>query len=328
MLTLGPKVRVSIRKSASLARSGLATVVGLGAAMSLFPPQAEAARGGCPAGMVSVHGKFCIDAYEASVDVVNARGATLRRQSPYHIPKPDDRLRARTRRGVVPQAHISQEEAARACEAAGKRLCTDEEWVEACKGRQPTTYPYGDEHQPGRCNDKGVSPLRSIHGNKDGTEVFGIEAMNDPRLNQVPGSLARSGKFSRCRNSFGAYDMVGNLHEWTANPSGVFRGGYYLDNELHGAGCNYKTTGHNTKYRDYSIGFRCCRGGAGDAVVKKQRAAAKKKKRGAPKSYVVAKGDSLWGIAKKHDVSVTELCEKNQISPKDAIVPGQELQIP
>ncbi|MCB9582841.1 MAG: SUMF1/EgtB/PvdO family nonheme iron enzyme [Polyangiaceae bacterium] len=290
-------------------------------------PRAEAKRRGCPAGMVSVHGKFCIDAYEASVDVVDARGRTRRRQSPYHMPNEGERIRARSRRGVVPQAYISQEQAEAACEAAGKRLCTDDEWVEACKGRSPTLYPYGDEHQDGRCNDKGVSPLRKLHGAGDGLDVFGIEAMNDPRLNKVPGSLARTGQFRRCRNSFGAYDMVGNLHEWTANPTGVFRGGYYLDNELHGRGCSYLTTGHNTKYHDYSIGFRCCSGGAGDAQVKKQ-APKKKPANGKTRTHVVESGESLWGIAKKYGVSVSDICEASKISPEDPLQPGQELTIP
>lgn len=321
-------MRAGSRTIAPLSR-GIACWALLGlAALLIEPPSAEAARG-CPAGMVSVNGKFCIDAYEASVDVVNASGKTLRRHSPYQVPKSEERLRARSRRGVAPQAHISQEMAAQACENAGKRLCTDEEWLEACKGKQPTTYPYGDEHQDNRCNDKGVSPLRTIHGAKDDSQVFGIDAMNDPRLNQVPGSLAPTGKFSRCRNSFGAYDMVGNLHEWTANPGGVFRGGYYLDNEINGTGCDYKTTAHNTKYRDYSIGFRCCRGGAGDAVVKKQRETRRPEtKRQQPRTHVVEKGDSLWAIARKYDVEVKALCDKNQISPKDPIRVGQELEIP
>lgn len=293
-------------------------------------PRAEAQRAPCPAGMVSIQGRYCIDAYEASVDVVDARGRTQRSQSPYHVPKDDDRLRARSRRGVVPQAHISQERAADACAAAGKRLCTDDEWQQACKGKEPTLYPYGEEHQPGRCNDKGVSPLRKLHGAGDGLDVFGIEAMNDPRLNQVPGSLARTGQFSRCRNSFGAHDMVGNLHEWTANSAGVFRGGYYLDNEQNGRGCGYKTTAHSTKYRDYSTGFRCCSGGPGDAAARAERAerAKKARKKGAPKTHVVEKGDTLWAIAKKYDVTVSELCEANGISPDDAIVPGQELKLP
>lgn len=82
--------------------------------------------------------------------------------------------------------------------------------------------------------------------------------MNDPRLNQLHGSLARTGRFSRCRNSWRLYDMVGNLHEWIADPKGTFLGGYYLDTKINGEGCDYKTVAHNADYHDYSTGFRCC----------------------------------------------------------------------
>jgi hypothetical protein len=40
---------------------------------------------------------------------------------------------------------------------------------------------------------------------------------------------------------------------------GTFRGGYYLDTHINGNGCEYKTTAHSVKYRDYSTGFRCCK---------------------------------------------------------------------
>ena len=49
------------------------------------------------------------------------------------------------------------------------------------------------------------------------------EPMNDPRLNQLPGTLAPTGSFGRCTNSFHVYDMVGNVHEWTADPRHVPR---------------------------------------------------------------------------------------------------------
>ena len=52
--------------------------------------------------------------------------------------------------------------------------------------------------------------------------------------------------------------MVGNLHEWTSDPNGQFRGGYYMDTHRNGDGCFYKTTAHTPSYRDYSTGFRCC----------------------------------------------------------------------
>jgi formylglycine-generating enzyme required for sulfatase activity len=90
-----------------------------------------------------------------------------------------------------------------------------------------------------------------------------MEAMNDPLLNQIFGTLARTGQFARCRTGSGVYDLVGNLHEWTANPAGTFRGGYYLDTSLNGEGCEYVTKAHSPQYHDYSIGFRCCRDGIG-----------------------------------------------------------------
>jgi LysM repeat protein len=303
-------------------------------ALVLWPPSATAARSGCPAGMVSA-GKFCIDVFEASLDVVGKSGKTIRRHSPYQTPKPGLRVGARSRRGVVPQAYLSQEQAADACEAMGKRLCTDQEWITACRGRDPTRFPYGDEHVGGRCNDSGTSPLRKLHGADDSLDTFGMEAMNDPRLNQLPGTVAPTGKFGRCRNSFGAYDMVGNLHEWTADPEGTFRGGYYLDTKTHGEGCSYVTTGHNVKYHDYSVGFRCCKGGEGDRVVAPtsgvgsvDASAVEILVRTKGAQHVVEKGDTLSAIASQHKSSVMAICEANKIAKSDPIRPGQELIVP
>ena len=56
----------------------------------------------------------------------------------------------------------------------------------------------------------------------------------------------------------GAYDMMGNLHEWTADPEGTFRGGFYVDTQINGPGCTYVTTAHPTTWHDYSTGVRCC----------------------------------------------------------------------
>lgn len=248
----------------------LALAASLALALLLPAPAAEA-RKGCPAGMRLIQGKFCIDRYEASMDVVNSKGKTQRRHSPYHQISPDQRVRARTRRGVVPQAFITQEEAAIACETAGKRLCTDDEWVTACKGKKPTLYPYGEDHVAKRCNDYGESPLLRVFGNKSKEELYGYDSMNDPRLNKLKKTVARTGSHSKCRNSYGLHDMVGNLHEWTSNKTGVFRGGYYLDTHRHGRGCDYKTTGHNTKYSDYSVGFRCCSRPGGEKRPKEIR---------------------------------------------------------
>jgi hypothetical protein len=51
---------------------------------------------------------------------------------------------------------------------------------------------------------------------------------------------------------------MGNLHEWTADPAGTFRGGFFVDTRVNGNGCLYRTTAHDTSHWDYSTGFRCC----------------------------------------------------------------------
>ena len=86
--------------------------------------------------------------------------------------------------------------------------------------------------------------------------------LNDPRLGQVDGALAKTGSHAQCVNGYGALDMVGNLHEWVkTDPNAVhgsFAGGYYLDTSINGDGCNYRTGAHAHDYHDYSTGFRCC----------------------------------------------------------------------
>jgi hypothetical protein len=90
--------------------------------------------------------------------------------------------------------------------------------------------------------------------------------LNDPALGQVDGALSKTGEHAECVNGFGAFDMVGNLHEWVATDPvaihGTFAGGYYLDTTLNGDGCNYRTVAHAHEYHDYSTGFRCCSGAA------------------------------------------------------------------
>jgi formylglycine-generating enzyme len=284
-----PRARDTARRASSLEiprardavrRAGAFTITAGLLAAVLSGPSAEAAKAECPDGMSSVLGRYCIDRYEASLAVVDKRGRTIGRHSPFHTLN-GEAVKAESRRGVYPQGYVSMKHALEACNAAGKRLCKDDEWVTACMGRDPTTYPYGNAHVEKRCNDHAVSPLRTLFGIKDEVQTFGWQRMNDPRLNQVAGSLARTGAFKKCRNAFGVHDMVGNLHEWTADPDGTFRGGFYLDNTTHGLGCRYRTTGHSSIYHDYSTGFRCC--SDPDGGKKKRRSAAGSGAKSAPK---------------------------------------------
>lgn len=199
---------------------------------------------------------FCVDRWEASV--VEIRGTEEVPHSPYE-PVSNVEVRAVSKPGVVPQGYISKLQAEAACHNAKKRLCSGEEWSRACRGSTSAAFPYGDARKKGYCNDSGRAPLAKLY---PGGNVFSsATAMNDPRINQAPNTVAKTGSHDRCRSPYGAFDMVGNLHEWTAEVSGsrgTFRGGYYQDTRQNGEGCAYKTVAHGLDYHDYSTGFRCC----------------------------------------------------------------------
>ena len=226
------------------------------------------ARGPCPSGMAHIpsdapksHG-YCIDRWEAGVvEIVGRKEAP---HSPFE-PVTKKKVKAVTRSGHVPQGYISKNEAEEACKNAHKRLCTGEEWQKACHGKKPTSYPYGDERKDGYCNDNGRSNVNVLYKDLGDAAYASPEAMNDPRINKQPDTVARTGAYEHCKNAYGVFDMVGNLHEWTAElvpyeagMKGVFRGGYYQDTSKNGIGCNYKTVAHDVAYHDYSTGFRCC----------------------------------------------------------------------
>lgn len=131
-------------------------------------------------------------------------------------------------RGRRPRTSVTHTAAAGACKAAGKRLCTDREWLRACVGRGGASYPYG----------------RTFDGNKCNTE----DAEGDER------SLAAAGSFRRCRSAVGAFDMSGNAAEWTADQT--VRGGNYASAD-EDAACRAGGRRSAGSARA-SIGFRCC----------------------------------------------------------------------
>ncbi len=222
-------------------------------AAALGATTAEEARGACRPGMVSIEGRYCIDRYEASLVEVMPSGEE-RPFSPFSTIG-DQHVRAVSEPNVFPQGYISATQAERACNASGKRLCKVAEWQQACRGPDNKRYGYADKREPGRCNDKGRNPVVALFGFR-----YDASTMNQPRLNQLSGTLAKTGDHSGCESGYGVYDMVGNLHEWVADPNGTFYGGYYQDVASlgHGDGCSYQTTAHEARYHDYSTGFRCC----------------------------------------------------------------------
>ena len=219
-----------------------------------MPPAKPGAQ--CPPEMGLVLGAVCVDRYEASVVERAADGTLLPHASNLAL-APGHVYLARSVPGVVPQAYMSGAQALSACRQAGKRLCAPVEWRVACGGSEGYAFPYGADRMPGRCHDSGANPMLTYHADTQ-ARGWGPLELNDPRNIELEGTIAKTGTFAGCVNDFGLYDMVGNLHEWTADPNGTFQGGYWLDTSLHGDGCAYRTIAHPFDYHDYSVGFRCC----------------------------------------------------------------------
>ena len=213
-------------------------------------------------------GFYCIDRWEDSIELLKADGSATLRPGNLKVDGIEDQVRAVSVSGRKPQGYISGKQAAKACERAGKRLCQIDEWVTACRGPKHTIYPYGDVRKAKVCNDRykklDYHPVVRLFKAEapPGTDpkmMWHPSWMNDPRLHEMSHSVVKTGAFEACTNEYGVYDMVGNLHEWVADPDGTFFGGYLMDTYQNGQGCEYRTIFHPYDYHDYSTGFRCCR---------------------------------------------------------------------
>jgi len=258
--------------------------VQFGAAPELVPGM-TAATSRCPAEMVDVRGRFCIDRYEVMlVDLQQGRrlspyyhptraqtAASFRDWSrgtqgaPIAVPAPPDfqlsdefEPRAESHASVTPSGYLSGTVAELACRNAGKRLCKLDEWVLACRGQGGHKFPYGDQYQDGRCNVfREAHPGQVLHHDMSTGHL-------DPRLNLVEGAngplLRKTGATESCKSPWGndaIYDMVGNLDEWVDAAVGAFVGGFYARSTREG--CDSKVSSHPRAYFDYSLGTRCCR---------------------------------------------------------------------
>lgn len=156
----------------------------------------------CPADMVLVDdGPYCIDKYEF----------------------PNERH-------VVPTSNITYPQAVELCKSRGKRVCTETEWLTACRGRRALNYPYGNRFEANNCN---------VAGNRN--------------------RAVESGNFFRCESTHGAIDMSGNLSEWVSSSTGGARafGGSFLTEKFNSACNSFIELDKNSKY--FHTGVRCCK---------------------------------------------------------------------
>lgn len=110
---------------------------------------------------------------------------------------------------ALPFVWSSATQAQRVCKALGKRLCTQDEWVAACRadpeGGRPSNYAYGDELDLEACNTN-----RSKRDYQDDP----CDPTSVKSTWETCGThTAPAGAFPRCRSRLGVFDLHGNVAE-------------------------------------------------------------------------------------------------------------------
>jgi sulfatase modifying factor 1 len=193
----------------------------------------------CPDDMVHATPTVCIDRY----DWPNVEG--VRPQLGLSaVPEDED-----IENGVVMDAEAL-------CESVGKRVCTAQEWEQACRGPDQARYPWGDElpkYVPGTgegiCNyDKWFKPY-------DEEKVFERDPKHMAELDQSEPAGSRP----KCVAPSGAYDMIGNGEQWVRCPK-KGRYGWCLVGRFWSepVSCSARITAHAPKWHWYTTTTRCC----------------------------------------------------------------------
>lgn len=175
----------------------------------------------------------------------------------------------------LPVVWISPSRANEICKVQGKRLCTQDDWVLACRGNPDgpdlQDYAYGNDLDLTACHTRGE---RSAKCDPTTVKTTWATCATD---------TAPSGSFPRCRSRFGVFDQHGNVAEimqrWDAErertvtqlkgsaffyekismrPSDPPNKQKYPDHCAHDPRWhveNLDTAGHTM----YHLGFRCCK---------------------------------------------------------------------
>jgi hypothetical protein len=220
--------------------------------------QKPATDRGCKENMSRI-GRFCIDRFEI---VLEGKDGTRFRHN-MHPPEHMSGLKAVSLGGMNPQGHLSAPQAGKACENAGKRLCTSDEWEAACKGGD-NSFPYGAVVDGSKCNvDKREPHILDYYFPEIPHLQRTGKQFNDPLLLLDPAYQTKAGEKIGCVTASGVFDMDGNMSEWVSDTSskgnitlGTFRGAPFSGHAHEG--CARKTTTHDARYYDYSLSTRCC----------------------------------------------------------------------
>jgi hypothetical protein len=133
--------------------------------------------------------------------------------------------------GKIPVVAKTWQEANGLCIAKGKRLCSEAEWELACSGNERWAYPYGPSYEKGPCNTQ--SQTIQLSGGNPG-----------------------------CKSPYGAFDLSGNVYEWTSSDwnekvkDKVVKGGNW-NSGAENSKCQERF-GQKVEESSQAIGLRCC----------------------------------------------------------------------
>ena len=157
-----------------------------------------------------------------------------------------DRYEYPNKAGSTAVNNVTPDRAAEMCAAAGKRLCSPEEWAYSCASGDSNTFYYLD---PKKSESYKIVNEACSWRDKITTDY-----------------TLKCGQYPKCSNAYNIHDMIGNLWEWVELPDNPSMVGIMGPGERNGCqrcrSCDWTAIFYKDQIKLLpldKIGFRCCK---------------------------------------------------------------------